>query len=338
MATSLGLNETSKVSLGNTLIFSKISIGNEIVYSAGNTVTYHVDTNVVYQEEVDADETVLSPKFTPTKEGWEFVGWRQDDSARADVLDNLVMGDNPITLYAVFQKDITLSYNANGGSGTMDSETKQSYYNNETISNPTFILSESSYVSSTIEYSFDKWAEGSPDGTQYATGSTVTLDNNTVFYATWVYVGNPFYIVKDGVAQQYITLTKVATQNVNNISPGAWGGGNKASISTDYVDYNKAPVAFVKTAAINTKNNRTLSIIVDSVSEGGGMYGYMGSGWGTVQNGGVWVNGKFPALSGTGKTLTFDVSGLTTVEIYFCMGRHAQSYEAWISIKEIRLY
>ena len=45
-------------------------IGATRVYSAGNVVTYHVDSGVTYQEEVDDGESCLSPKtFTPAKSG-----------------------------------------------------------------------------------------------------------------------------------------------------------------------------------------------------------------------------------------------------------------------------
>lgn len=74
MAGSTGNKFIGKISFDKANI-AKISIGDILVYSSGNTVTYYVDTNVIYQEEVDIDDTVLSPKtFSPTKEGWEFVG------------------------------------------------------------------------------------------------------------------------------------------------------------------------------------------------------------------------------------------------------------------------
>lgn len=137
------------------------------IYSAGNIVTYQVDTNVTYQEEVDSDATCLSPAtFTPTKSGYTFLGWREDTAASATVLTEKVMADEPITLYAVFQKTITLSYNGNSStSGSTAAQTGALYYNNGNVQNPTFILRANGFTRTS--YSFAYWAQGSASGTQY---------------------------------------------------------------------------------------------------------------------------------------------------------------------------
>ena len=73
------------------------------VWGSGSSVTYVVDTNKAYSEDVLNGDSVLSPKtFTPTKDGYTFVGWRKDKTASASVLTSLVMDTDPITLYAVF--------------------------------------------------------------------------------------------------------------------------------------------------------------------------------------------------------------------------------------------
>lgn len=80
---------------------AKIYCQNSVIYSSGNIITYHVDTGVVYQEEVDEGESCLSPSFTvPAKPGYTFLGWA--DSKGGAVLTSKVMGDDPITLYAVY--------------------------------------------------------------------------------------------------------------------------------------------------------------------------------------------------------------------------------------------
>lgn len=71
-------------------------------YSAGNIVTYVVNGKQ-YQEEVDEGASVLSPKsFTPSKSGATFLGY-SDSATSTTVLAEKVMGDEPITLYAVFK-------------------------------------------------------------------------------------------------------------------------------------------------------------------------------------------------------------------------------------------
>lgn len=184
MAINIG-NKKTKLYLGNNKV-KKVYLGSTLVYSSGNVCTYRVDEGTTYQEEVDEGESCLSPKtFAPAKPGWTFVGWRQDNSASSSVLDGLAMGDNPITLYAVFKQVITLSYNGNGNTGgSTAAQTGTRYYNNGNVTNPTFMLSGCGFSRS--GYNFSRWAIGNAGGTQYTAGAGVTLSQNTTFYAVWV--------------------------------------------------------------------------------------------------------------------------------------------------------
>ena len=198
MPTSTGNIDVYKVSVfdlvGNMYNITKISIWEKdkekVVYSAGNTVTYHVDTNIVYQEEVDADETVLSPKtFTPSKSGWEFVGWKQDAVANADVLDNLIMGDDPITLYAVFRQAVALTYYVS--SAVANTLTNQKYYNNGHIVNPTFTVADPSLNG----WVFRGWTTSTAANGElsYVSINNATLSNNLTLYATYYQTINLSY-------------------------------------------------------------------------------------------------------------------------------------------------
>ena len=111
------------------------------VWKAGNNVTYFVDNNVSYTVEVDNGANILNPTaFTPSKNGYTFVGWRRDKIATGTVLNAAVMEGDPITLYAVFRKDITLTYyNATSKAATI---TDKQYYNNGNITNPKFTLEQ----------------------------------------------------------------------------------------------------------------------------------------------------------------------------------------------------
>lgn len=82
------------------------------IYSAGNIVTYYVDSGTYYTEEVDSDASCLSPKtFTPSKDGWSFVGWRKDKTASNYVLGEYGVGENDFIdteQYIDFTKDFSL--------------------------------------------------------------------------------------------------------------------------------------------------------------------------------------------------------------------------------------
>lgn len=97
------------------------------LWSAGALVTYKVDTADVHTEEVDSEESCLEPKtFVPSKDDWNFHGWREDAVASGDVLPEKIMDDDPITLYAVFKKPIALTYHGNGA----DSPKHYTWYKN----------------------------------------------------------------------------------------------------------------------------------------------------------------------------------------------------------------
>ncbi len=159
------------------------------IWSAGSTVTYMVDTNVSYTEEVDSDTSCLSPKtFTPSKEGWSFVGWREDRTASASVLGSKVMADSPITLYAVFRQTVTVTwYN---GSTTASTSTGYNYYNNGAAVNPSFALTQASLPGWTAR----GWSTGNAanGGITYQNGAAFTRGSSVTLY---------------GMYQQAVTVT-----------------------------------------------------------------------------------------------------------------------------------
>lgn len=157
-------------------------IGTTMIYSAGNVCTYIVNTGVTYQEEVDDGMTCLSPKtFTPSLYGWSFVGWREDKTASGSVLTNKLMGDNPITLYAVFRQAITLTKIANKSTTT---STGYKYYNNGNIANATLSISDPSVSGAT----FKGWSTNTSATVAYAPGTkSITLSGNTTIRAILKY-------------------------------------------------------------------------------------------------------------------------------------------------------
>lgn len=105
-------NKKSKLYIGNTKV-SKAYLGSTKIYSSGNTVTYIVDAKT-YMEEVDEGMDVLHPKsfFTPSKSGYTFVGWSL--TSGGSTLTSLSMGDNSITLYAIYTAtSLTVTGNSN---------------------------------------------------------------------------------------------------------------------------------------------------------------------------------------------------------------------------------
>ena len=179
-------------------------IGATRVYSAGSTVTYIVDSGKSYIEEIDIGVSCLSPQsFTPTKSGWTFVGWRTDTVATPSVANYMVMGDSPITLYAVFMQTVTVTYHNIG------TNSKYRYYNNGNIVNPTFTKSQTALSGWTARgWSTSSTANG---GIVYSNGATFERSSNITLYSMY---------------QQTITLS----YNGN----GATGGSNSTQTGTRY--------------------------------------------------------------------------------------------------------
>ena len=174
-------NKKIKLYVGNIKI-KKGYIGSTRVYSAGNTVTYYVDVGKSYTEEVDSDASCLNPKtFTPTMSGWSFVGWREDATASNNILNSKIMADSPITLYAVFKKDVTVTYYNNSTSA--NSSTGYRYYNNGNVVNPSFTLGQAVKDGWTAR----GWSTGSAgnSGITYNNNATFSRDSNITLYGMY---------------------------------------------------------------------------------------------------------------------------------------------------------
>jgi len=79
--------------------------------------------NTEYAQAID-----LSPKAY--KEGWEFVGWNTDSTATTG-LDSMNMPARPVTLYAIYKKDITLTIIEQNDSGQITRSQTKTIYNTE---------------------------------------------------------------------------------------------------------------------------------------------------------------------------------------------------------------
>lgn len=195
----------------------KIYVGTNQVYSSGNIVTYHVDSGVTYQEEVEEGASCLSPKtFTPTKSGWTFLGWRSDATATTNVYASLVMGDAPKTLYAVFVQTIYLYTIANG---TTTPYPGTRIYNNGNVINPSYTVSNPSKSGA----SFLGWSDTATTTVTRTSISNLTLSESLVTYAVFKYANSSLYALTDQLVYNRITLKQHqgVTEDKKPIAPYA---------------------------------------------------------------------------------------------------------------------
>lgn len=178
-----------------------LDISGAEIYSAGKLVTYHVDTDTSYQEKIRKGRSCLEPTtFAPAKNGWAFAGWRTDTTASGNVLAEKVMEREPISLYAVFQQMITLSYDGSGASGgSTVSQNANRYYNCGNITDPVFTVAENGFERT--YYNFQNWMLKE---NTYNPGDTVKLSADETMYAVWT------------ASTSHKTVSKKVTTAINN--------------------------------------------------------------------------------------------------------------------------
>ena len=184
--------ELDKVVYNTTTVYQRI------------IVNYYCENSIYRSVKVISGNSVdLSSNNAASKSGWSFIGWRTDKTANGTVQSSITAGTSTINLYAVYRQTITLTYNGNGAtSGSTASQSGYRYYNNGNIINPSFALRSNGFTRT--NYRFVNWRMGSASGTAYNVGSSVTLSNNTTFYAYWqeVFTG---YLYNRG--NEYTTFT-----------------------------------------------------------------------------------------------------------------------------------
>ena len=119
---------------------------------------------------------------TPTREGYTFVGWSETKTATTSSYtpgNNYTLSLKNYTLYAIWKaKTYTVSYNANGGTGTVTSQTK-TYGTNITLASSGFTRSG---------YTLSHWnTQSDGSGLSYNLGSSYTDAGavNVTLYAIW---------------------------------------------------------------------------------------------------------------------------------------------------------
>ena len=172
-------------------------------YSSG--ASYTANTSVtLYAQWTDVTTTSSVTLPTPFRSGYTFEGWGMSSGASSGVTGNYTPDGN-VMLYAVWKQLYPITYDANGGTGAPENQTKEQG-STLTLSSTVPVrasTSDGSYelildanggdvnpgalrAERTIEYTFREWntkADGS--GTSYAPGAKYTADESVTLYAQW---------------------------------------------------------------------------------------------------------------------------------------------------------
>ena len=219
---------------------TRIFVGEDRVYAAGVKVTYQIDTGYALERTVPDQEDAVAAAPAASLEGYSFVGWRQDDLAEKKVLSECpINGEEPVTLYAVFKKQMTIGLMPNGGtlteSGAKESFTAFCYYNNGNAQSEPTTVPASPYTRKNM--SFCGWSIDSLSTPSYKPGEPGVFPADATLYAMWVtteydfvYTGSyvQFTIPQDGIYEFEVWGASGADAKVDDlVAEGGLGGHSK---------------------------------------------------------------------------------------------------------------
>ena len=219
---------------------TRIFVGEDRVYAAGVKVTYQIDTGYSLERTVPDREDAIAAAPPATLEGYTFVGWRQDDQAEKKVLSEFIISsEEPVTLYAVFKKQMTIGLMPNGGtlagSGSAESFTAFCYYNNGNAQSEPTTVPASPYTRKNM--SFCGWSTDSLSTPSYKPGEKGVFPADATLYAMWVtteydfpYTGTyvQFTIPQDGIYEFEVWGASGAAAKVDSlVAEGGLGGHSK---------------------------------------------------------------------------------------------------------------
>ncbi len=219
---------------------TRIFVGEDRVYAAGVKVTYQIDTGYALERTVPDREDAIAAAPPAALEGYAFVGWRQDDSPEKKVLtEYIITSEEPVTLYAVFKKQMTIGLMPNGGtlseSGAKESFTADCYYNNGNSQSEPTTVPASPYTRKNM--SFCGWSIDSLSTPSYKPGEKGVFPAEAALYAMWVtteydfpYTGNyvQFVIPQDGIYEFEVWGASGGEAKGDNlVAEGGLGGHSK---------------------------------------------------------------------------------------------------------------
>jgi uncharacterized repeat protein (TIGR02543 family) len=219
---------------------TRIFVGEDRVYAAGIKVTYQIDTGYALERTVPDREDAIAAAPPAALEGYTFVGWRQDSSAEKKVLSEyIISSEEPVTLYAVFKKQMTIGLMPNGGTlaetGAVESFTAYCYYNNGNAQSEPTTVPASPYTRKNM--SFCGWSTDSLSTPSYKPGEKGVFPAGATLYAMWVtteydfvYTGNyvQFVIPQDGIYEFEVWGAAGGTAKADSlVAEGGKGGHSK---------------------------------------------------------------------------------------------------------------
>lgn len=172
---------------GTSGVLNARSVSNiSIPANASYAVTYDANGGTgAPSSQTKYNGTALTLSSTkPTRESYDFIGWNTSSTATTATYQpgGSYTGNAALKLYAIWKKDIVLTYDANDGENPPENQTA-------TIYNAT---TDATFNISTLEptrpgFTFKGWSTA-PNSTavEYQPGEEATLSDSTTLYAVWL--------------------------------------------------------------------------------------------------------------------------------------------------------
>lgn len=159
------------------------------------TVTYNGNGNtggtVPAKQTKYYNQSLTLSSSQPTKTGYTFLGWGTSSTATtatyctgsSHTTNTTYTSNSAITLYAIWSKNITITYNGNAsGSSNVPSSQSTTIYNATTSA----LFTISSSIPSLTNYKFVNWTSNSDgSGTIYLPEQQYSFSSSTILYAQW---------------------------------------------------------------------------------------------------------------------------------------------------------
>jgi len=200
------------------------------------------------QTKEEGKSIVLSAQI-PERDGYYFVGWNTSKTASKALYErgqaNTYNDDKSLELFAVWARSYTVAFNANGGTGGPNVQTK--------VAKAPLLLPND--VPSLEGYIFMGWDTNSKAAkAAYAAGSMYKADKDVTLYAVWKAAGKliPLFCNEDNI--------RVGTAQINTLADLtakiSLESDDKKNIEKFELWQNNVSLATSKTGAFEIKNSR----------------------------------------------------------------------------------
>ncbi len=213
IASTSSANTTISAITSNTVVTATFTRTAKIY-----TVTYESKTNggtTVNQTKTVAYGSNVDLTLTATKDGWTFVGWNTSSTATTK-LNSYSMPANDVTLYAIFSKVLTGTFNYYNNQTQKVSVTIFNTATNGTITAPSALGTPSGYT-------FRHWSTANTANAAKTVdaSNSITISTNTIYYGSYQKTVTGTFCYSAGTTSNYSdtatqkTATATATQYMN---------------------------------------------------------------------------------------------------------------------------